>query len=1052
MSAKSLQERIADLKKAIETQENMRSVLGDAVVETTLGALRDQLAEFERQAIQQNQQDGLNQARRKLVTVLFADVSGFTAFSENRDAEDVANLVNHLWIRADRVIQEYGGQIDKHIGDAVMALWGGETAREDDAERAVRAALKMQETFREGVGSLPIRLKVGINSGQVLLSAIGTQGEFTAMGDTVNTASRLVNSANGGDILISHDTYQLVRGVFDVQKQTPIMVKGKTEPLQTYVVQRVRPRAFRMGRRGVEGITTRMVGREAEFQVIQSALEQSLIHRWVTVVIVKGDAGLGKSRLIYEFEAWLDSHPTDFYLFKGLADEETMSLPYSLLRDMFSNRFQIRDSDSQAEAREKLKQGMVSMAGPGNEEQTAFIGELLGFDFSESPFVRGIRNDARQIRDRSFNSIAQFFGKLTQDSPLVLLLDDIHWADNGSLELIEYLAKLEVDLPVFILCTTRPSLDELHPNWGNDFPLCSIIMIKSLDILASQQLVSEILQNVSDLPYDLVETIARNAEGNPFYLEELIKVLIEDGVILKGEDIWQIVPQKLTQLRVPATLTGVLQARLDRLPSTESEVLERAAVIGRTFWDAAVAAMQGSAAAQVLTGGQDVHLALSALRNKELVFSHQPSTFETAQEFIFKHAILREVTYERVLKAKRKLYHRMAADWLIQQSGERIDEYLGLIAQHYELAGDTTRAVEFLERAADQSLRLSAYREALSVAERALAILASSEDTNPAVRTPLLLTIGMAHLWLTEHATATARFEECIALARTIRDRGLESKALARLGRIGLEQGRFEQAEKHLQEGLAIAQELNDIDMIAYTLAHLGYINHYQGRYAEAEKYGEESYEYAKQTGDAIAQAFSLNMLAMISINNHQYERGHDYHLQAIEICKQAGDRYGLARAYGNLSELLRIQRKYADAKPYTVEGIQLTRELGNRYALPIMLVNLVYSQVGLGEIHDAYASVRSALQFNIENDSVSWVLFSLVGYGNILAAEGKRQSALRILGLCLNHPETNSDTHRDIQLVLEDLKKICSDDIETELKEGRSLDLNKTVLMALGG
>src|SRR5215207_9023636 len=198
MSAKPLHERIADLKNAIEAQERMRQVLGDAVVETTLGVLHDQLAEFERQVTQQG---AANQARRRLVTVLFADVSGFTAFSEHRDAEDVANLVNHLWIRADRVIQDYGGHIDKHIGDAVMALWGTETAREDDAERAIRAALKMQETFREGAGSLLIGLKVGINSGQVLLSAVGTQGEFTAMGDTVNTASRLVSSANGGEVL-----------------------------------------------------------------------------------------------------------------------------------------------------------------------------------------------------------------------------------------------------------------------------------------------------------------------------------------------------------------------------------------------------------------------------------------------------------------------------------------------------------------------------------------------------------------------------------------------------------------------------------------------------------------------------------------------------------------------------------------------------------------------------------------------------------------------------------------------------------------------------------
>ncbi|HEX6034440.1 MAG TPA: tetratricopeptide repeat protein, partial [Anaerolineales bacterium] len=598
----------------------------------------------------------------------------------------------------------------------------------------------------------------------------------------------------------------------------------------------------------------------------------------------------------------------------------------------------------------------------------------------------------------------------------------------------------------------RSSLDESHPHWGSNFPLSTLITIKSLDLDASRELVTEILQNVPDLPHDLVETVAKNAEGNPFYLEELIKVLIEDGVIVKGQDAWQIVPQRVTQLRVPATLTGVLQARLDRLPSRESEVLERAAVIGRTFWDTAVAAIHTEERAPVLIGGEEVHSALSALRNKELVFSHQPSTFASAEEFIFKHTILREVTYERVLKAKRKLYHRMAADWLIQQSGERIDEYLGVIAQHYELAGDTARAVEYLERSAEKSMRLSAYREALSASERALANLAASGDTDLAMRARLLLTIGGAHLWLTDHATATVRFEECIVLARTVRDRGLESKALARLGRIGLEQGKFDQAEKHLQGGLAIAQELNDIDVMAYILAQLGYICHYQGRYDDAQRYGEQSYELAKQVGDAIAQAFSLNMLAMISVNNQQFEQAHAYYLQAIEICKQASDRYGFARTYNNLSELLRVQRKYAESKPYTLEAIRLARELGNRYTLPIMLINLVYSQVGLGELREAYASLNEALQLNLENDSLSWVLFSLVGYANILAAEGKHTSALQVLGLCIYHPETNSDTHRDIHIVLDALKKAHADDIEEELERGKSLDLNRTVVAALGG
>jgi len=189
----------------------------------------------------------------------------------------------------------------------------------------------------------------------------------------------------------------------------------------------------------------------------------------------------------------------------------------------------------------------------------------------------------------------------------------------------------------------------------------------------------------------------------------------------------------------------------------------------------------------------------------------------------------------------------------------------------------------------------------------------------------------------------------------------------------------------------------------------------------------------------------------MVSVNNNQYEQAHEYHLQAIEICKSAGDRYGLARAYSNLSELIRIQRRYAEAKPYTIEGIKLARELGNLYALPIMLINLVYSQVGLGEIREAHVSVREGLQLNMENDSVSWVIFSLVGYANILAAEGKRDQALDVLGLCLNHPETNSDTNRDIQIVLEDLKKTGTDDIEAGLERGTLLDLKEVVVRALG-
>src|SRR5689334_8968106 len=239
MSPKTLPDQIQDLRNAIQAQEALRPSMGDAMVDTVVNALQIQLNELQKQAAPQ---ETAGEARRKQVTVLFADVAGFTALSENMDAEDVADLVNRIWKRLDHIIEDNGGKIDKHIGDAVMALWGTETSREDDSERAIRAALSMQAEFTKETNDLPISIKIGINSGLVLLSSIGSQGEFTALGDTVNTASRLVGSANAGFILISHETYQLVRGIFDVQKQDLVTVKGKSEPLQTYTVQGVRDR------------------------------------------------------------------------------------------------------------------------------------------------------------------------------------------------------------------------------------------------------------------------------------------------------------------------------------------------------------------------------------------------------------------------------------------------------------------------------------------------------------------------------------------------------------------------------------------------------------------------------------------------------------------------------------------------------------------------------------------------------------------------------------------------------------------------------------------
>ncbi|MBI1879683.1 MAG: AAA family ATPase, partial [Chloroflexi bacterium] len=402
---------IEQLEQAIAALEAQRALLGDAVADVAIAPLREKLAALQTPSPSPHTR-GMPQEpteqQRKQVTVLFADVSGFTAMSETMDPEEVSATMNALWSRLDTAITANGGWIDKHIGDAVMALFGVPTVREDDPERAIRAALAMQAELRAFTGASEespttpenapkLRMRIGINTGLALLGKVGTTGEYTAMGDAVNLASRLEHAAPVGGILISHDTYRHVRGVFDVLPLEPISVKGKTEPIQVYVVRAAKPRAFRIPTRGVEGIETRTIGREAELQQLQEALFAAYNERKTHLVSIVAHAGVGKSRLLYEFHNWLELQPERIMLFKGRATQETTQLPYSLIRRVLAYRFDIQENDSAAVAREKLEQGMLKVMGADSTEKIHFIGHLIGFDFSNSPYLQGILADARQV-------------------------------------------------------------------------------------------------------------------------------------------------------------------------------------------------------------------------------------------------------------------------------------------------------------------------------------------------------------------------------------------------------------------------------------------------------------------------------------------------------------------------------------------------------------------------------------------------------------------------------------------------------------------------------
>ena len=1001
------------LKRALEALEVQRSTLGDEIVDVTQAAIHDKLARLNRglRGTDEPQQ-------RKLITVLFADVSGFTAMAEAMDHEVVNTVINSLWSRVDKAIQDQGGRIDKHIGDAVMGLFGTPTAREDDTERAIRAALQIQTEVQEwkwafsdslfpqqGVAQ-SIQLRIGINTGPALLGTVGTMGEYTAIGNTVNVASRLQQSAPTGGILISHDTYQHVRGIFDVTVLEPIMVKGKSEAIQIYTVNSIRPRAFRVATRGVEGIETRTIGREEELEKMKVAFEQTAGQRQLHLIDIVAEAGTGKSRLLYEFTKWLDVQNQPLHLFKGRATQEIAQIPYALLRDIFSSSFEIQDHDTAAVARQKLEQGIRSYI--GDEETSSlyahFIGHLIGFDYSTSPHLKGILGDARQVHDLAFHYATQFFTDITSKQTGIIFLEDIHWADRGSLDFFDHLMNTTPDLPLLIVGLTRSTLFEERPDWGTGPVQTLRLDLLPLSAEDCRRLVREILQKVSDIPTALTELIVAKAEGSPFYVEELIKVLIDKGVIIRGEDQWWVEMERFSELKVPATLTGLLQARLDSLNRNARETLQQASVVGRIFWTNVVEHMRNPERPSAETSAP-IDERLSLLRAKELIFQYGDLHTPKTPEFIFKNTILHNVTYESVLLRLRPIYHLQAAEGLIEIGGERVNEYAGRVGEHYEQAGAYLHAADWYTRAGKQAQATYEPDAAVRYYEKALEFLMK---TGASQQVPLQLDIysRLAEVlnWQAHYIAAADRYNAMLETAIQVGDKIAQSQALQGLATSLSYQGDHRAALNQAIQAEALARETEAHRELVKALWTQGFARYRLGEPRTALSLGKQGVEIATELDYPNELGRSLNLLAAAHYALGQYKEAENYWENALKIFQGLGNRQQGMDLLNNLGAIADARGDHEMAFQRYHGALEIARETGYRDGELLFLTNRGGQQVALGNYGAAEADLRQAIQLAGWNGSwcmpitFNYHAEALVGLGRYQEAFYSAQQAL-VLG-----------------------------------------------------
>jgi class 3 adenylate cyclase/tetratricopeptide (TPR) repeat protein len=939
------------LEAAIDALEAQRGVLGDATVDTAVGTLRTRLSRI----------GDPRREQRKLVTVLFGDVSGFTAMAESIDPEEVTAAVNALWRRVDAAIAEYGGIVDKHIGDAVMALFGAPTAHEDDAERAVRAALSIQAALQQvateiGWRQTDLRMRFGLHTGPVHLATVGTTGEYTAMGDTVNLASRLQTAAPEGGVLISHETWQQVSQAFDVEPQTPIRVKGKSKPIRTYEVRAELPTGWRQATYGVAGIETPFVGRDTELATLRRALTGMIEAREGRHVTIVGEAGLGQSRLLDAFCEVVNTGDVPVTLLRARATRDVGRAPFGLLRDLLASRFRILDSDSDAVAAAKLESGIAETVETNAEECAHLLGHLIGLDYADSPHITGAIPEPRLLRDRAFAAVLRVLESFAVRNPVALVLEELHLSDESSLDLVTQVCAGTRAFPLLVVMSARPSLLEARPDW---FEAASMerLDLTPLSQPDAEKLVRGLLADVAPLPDALVAHLVETAEGHPYYLEELVRILLEKCAVDEETGSRSLPENILDALEIPPTLTALLQARLDALPADARAILQRASVIGPTFWDGALLAvrLEGDTAGSEA----DLTCALDALMHREMIRLHPESAFTGYREYAFCNSLLHEVAYDTVLLRDRRPLHGRAAEWLIEQAGESAPLWAGRIAEHWDRAAEPRRSAAWSLKAGDHARKTSAFGEAAGFFERALELL--QDEGSAALR----LT---AHEGLAEVRGCQGRYAEARAAADAMRSEAETLDDAAGQARAWWWLCRFHQTASELDRALEAVERAVDLarqagaakTLVAATREH-GFCLLRLGRLEEATEVLERALDAAGQEGLKTEQAVALRLMGAIQARQGRFGPAEQYVERALDLLREVGDTVRVTASLLTLGELARVRGDALAASKRYEEALELARRLGNSGHELVGMSNLGGALVEIGKVEQG-ASLLAAV------------------------------------------------------------------------------------------
>ena len=751
---------------------------------------------------------------RRTATVLFADLSGYTAVAERMDPEALKSMVDRALRRLGDEVIRFGGSIDKYIGDNVMAVFGAPVAHEDDPERAVRAGLAMQAAMVEvneriaATVDADFALRVGINSGEVLAGKVGDG--YTVIGDAVNVAARLQSAGRPGSVTVGETTHRLTRDVIEYTELEPLSLKGKAEPVPAWEAVRVSV----SGTGGTLGrSSTPLIGREEESEILISLFDRVVREERSHLVTVIGQAGVGKSRLLRELATEVGSRPESPMVRVGRCPAYGSGLAYWALGEVVREQFQIVDTDDSELAWSKLRAGLEQLFSEGGNESeesperiAVLIGRPLGVEPPADVLAAAIPEgeDPQQTRARLFSAVRSLIEAASRIHPLVLAIEDIHWADEGMLDLIEYLARW-VRGPALLVCMARDELLDRRPSWGGGRRNATTIALEPLGLEGARELVGALLPAATEggetLDPELAAQVAERSGGNPLFAEEMVNRILEEGAGAGGE-------------ALPETVHAVLAARLDALSGPERRLLQDASVVGQTFWE-------GSVAPNVIEAGDDVQGVLASLADKDLIVGTAGSRLAGEREFAFKHVLIRDVAYSTLPKTVRARKHAEVGAFIEDRAADRSDGVIAMVADHLgkaaaigsdagleedELHAINDRAHTALEAAGDVAAGLYSNQEALGHYETALGLDDRHHD-HPDVSARIAEKLGDIALRLGRVDRAVELYEKCLDYHRGQEDLARVGDLHRKIGAGLWNKGDREGSIGHYQRGIDLLKD-----------------------------------------------------------------------------------------------------------------------------------------------------------------------------------------------------------------------------------------------------